>query len=486
MIPFIKLLHTDADGVETDLTKYIINLQINKGSEATKNSVNIELQNHNGELTTGGVNEVDFQINNSSLILYLDWQPITTQDPVISATLSSIEYPQDEKYRLKLKATDKTGLLLSKLWAEAITESEGLNASQVIINIIGHLNDLDGTTSNDLTTTHVATTKHDGTALTTNISISKIWKPGYEWLNELSGTEYTGDDRVYVYYVDANNDLHWQYPEQKPVTTLTSNVLIGDTTMNVTSTTGYPSVGSILIDDEIITYTGKTSNTFTGCTRGTNYTSASAHTSGTRVSGLYLEAGKGGVLALNIPTTEDSTYNFIIYKGGMTPAGYDYLDYTLDINEIGNKFRMKFFDWTNVGNDMTSREKARLEWGVDKSSSYPQPGGNPLSVGNTYTPLWTATAVTTDEEYQDSFVLEVIRRCETKAQSYFITGKQKYTGAAQLIGTLKYEVNDLVNCVSPKFGINMLLRVKSIKHQINENGWITDIELETDPEAIST
>lgn len=475
MIPFLKVIHVNKDGISKDISKYVLNLQISKGSEATKNTLTLELQNHNGELTTGGFNDLELEVNNSSIIVYLDWKEITTQDPVISTTLSGVEYPQDNKYKLKLKATDKTGLLLSKLWAEAITTAEGLNASQVIKNIIGHLNDLDGpVTINDLTTNHVATTKRDGSAFPTGISISKIWKPGYEWLNELSGTEYTGEDRPYVYYVDANNDLHWEYPEQKPATTLSSNVSISDTTINVTSTTGYPSIGSILIDNEIITYTGKTSTSFTGCSRGTNYTTASAHTAGATVSGLYLEVGKNGILSLNIQTTDDSTYNFIIYKGGMTPAGYDYLSYVVDLKEIGKKFRMKFFDWSNVGNDMTSREKARSEWGSNKASSYPN--------SYPYTPLWSSTPVTDNSGYQSSFVLELRRRCETKAQSYFVTGKQKYTGNAQLIGTTQYEVNDLVNCVSPKFGMNMLLRVKSVKHQVNQTGWITDLELVSDQE----
>jgi hypothetical protein len=43
-----------------------------------------------------------------------------------------------------------------------------------------------------------------------------------------------------------------------------------DTTINVTSTTSFPATGTIQINGEIITYTGKTSTSFTGCTRGVN------------------------------------------------------------------------------------------------------------------------------------------------------------------------------------------------------------------------
>ena len=52
-------------------------------------------------------------------------------------------------------------------------------------------------------------------------------------------------------------------------TPLSSNVGITDNVINVNSTVGFPeSYGLLEIDSEIITYTGITSNTFTGCARG--------------------------------------------------------------------------------------------------------------------------------------------------------------------------------------------------------------------------
>lgn len=50
-----------------------------------------------------------------------------------------------------------------------------------------------------------------------------------------------------------------------------------DTTINVTSTAGFPAAGTVLIDAEIITYSGKTGTSFTGCTRGTSETTAAYH-----------------------------------------------------------------------------------------------------------------------------------------------------------------------------------------------------------------
>ena len=52
-------------------------------------------------------------------------------------------------------------------------------------------------------------------------------------------------------------------------TSTTSTVSASDTTINVSSTKGFPnSYGILKIDSEVITYTGKTTTTFTGCVRG--------------------------------------------------------------------------------------------------------------------------------------------------------------------------------------------------------------------------
>jgi hypothetical protein len=61
----------------------------------------------------------------------------------------------------------------------------------------------------------------------------------------------------------------------------------GSGALSVASTTGFPDAGKIQIDSEWITYTGKTSTTFTGIARsqgqGTETSSAADHTDGTTV-----------------------------------------------------------------------------------------------------------------------------------------------------------------------------------------------------------
>jgi hypothetical protein len=77
-------------------------------------------------------------------------------------------------------------------------------------------------------------------------------------------------------------------PSQMVETSLPSAALI---TGNITvlSTYGFSTTGAILIDTEIITYTGVTATTFTGCTRGASGSSAATHAKGAVVYQNKLE-----------------------------------------------------------------------------------------------------------------------------------------------------------------------------------------------------
>jgi hypothetical protein len=67
-------------------------------------------------------------------------------------------------------------------------------------------------------------------------------------------------------------------------TVLTDNPLsAGATTVNVSSTTGFPTVGILTIDLEAIHYTGTTATSFTGCTRGFDGTTGASHPLNTTV-----------------------------------------------------------------------------------------------------------------------------------------------------------------------------------------------------------
>ena len=65
--------------------------------------------------------------------------------------------------------------------------------------------------------------------------------------------------------------------------TLNGAITSSATTLVLTSASNFASAGTVLIGTELITYTGKTTNTLTGLTRGTNSTTAAAHVDNKKV-----------------------------------------------------------------------------------------------------------------------------------------------------------------------------------------------------------
>jgi hypothetical protein len=66
-------------------------------------------------------------------------------------------------------------------------------------------------------------------------------------------------------------------------TTLNGAITDSDTTITLTSASGFSAAGTVRIGNELITYTGISTNDLTGCTRGTNSTTAAAHIDTTAV-----------------------------------------------------------------------------------------------------------------------------------------------------------------------------------------------------------
>lgn len=94
--------------------------------------------------------------------------------------------------------------------------------------------------------------------------------------------------------------FHYDY-----TTSLTSTINGTATTIPVVSTTGFSATGAIIIENEIISYTGITSTSFTGCTRGVNGSQQASHTSGTAVGGAQIVSA-----ALTPTTIQINTVDF--------------------------------------------------------------------------------------------------------------------------------------------------------------------------------
>ena len=66
--------------------------------------------------------------------------------------------------------------------------------------------------------------------------------------------------------------------------TLSSSINTSVTSLTMASSSSFPSSGTVLIDSELITYTGNSSGTLSGLTRGASGTTAASHSSGATVT----------------------------------------------------------------------------------------------------------------------------------------------------------------------------------------------------------
>ena len=137
--------------------------------------------------------------------------------------------------------------------------------------------------------------------------------------NNTIGTEFTATDSGsgtgtalfitdYTLMGAANNNVGTVFRATRDTIATTSVIAPAadndDTTINVANTTNFPTVGTIRIGNEIITYTGKTATTFTGCTRGSG---AIALTVGNVVTSLT--AGTGQVKTISIREAAERLFN---------------------------------------------------------------------------------------------------------------------------------------------------------------------------------
>ena len=132
-----------------------------------------------------------------------------------------------------------------------------------------------------------------------------------------------------LYIINYNDYINSYITQEDEINTTNLDGSLTDsaTTITVNSTTGFDSTGTIFIGNEQITYTGTSSTTFTGATRGANDTTAAAHSDDTQVA----QFESGGVPQY-VARTPDN--NFLLYpfptKG--FSLKYDFFSFPTDMS----------------------------------------------------------------------------------------------------------------------------------------------------------
>ena len=122
-------------------------------------------------------------------------------------------------------------------------------------------------------------------------------------------------------------DKYISQEDDVTTTNLDGSLTDSATTITVNSTTGFSSSGTLHIANEQVTYTGTTSTTFTGVTRGANSTTAAAHADDVQVA----EFDNGGV-PLYVVRTLDNNYLLYPFPTKGFTLKYDFFSFPTDMS----------------------------------------------------------------------------------------------------------------------------------------------------------
>lgn len=213
-VPFYKLIHTPRYSNEsTDITNLV--------SLTDKHAIKTEGGNLSFEIVHPlfkYVGEDELTISEGdSLSFYLDNSPIDTSDNtqrIMEAEVIKTGQKLGRKNVISVECKDKSRLMLDYLWANSYEDK----VDNIVRNVTQQASQSFAGTE-QITTNNVVSTTSDGSAFPT-VTIAKIYKTVFEWIEELAQPEHTGDDKAYLFYVDKDNDLHFEYPETTTSTTL--------------------------------------------------------------------------------------------------------------------------------------------------------------------------------------------------------------------------------------------------------------------------
>lgn len=204
-----RLLWTDGFG-NTRRVQNIQDARITLQTDAKANSLELVLNHYLDENLEEGA--IKFQVGEVIKVYategLLGPVPSDFTDLLGTFKITDIE-PQPTPRTLKLVCTDLTYNQLNQLYTRDVTGT----APDIINNIVQWI-DTNGINQNSQTT-YIQGLKSDGTVFP-EVRYTPVWKTAYDAISELSQTNYTGDDRAYIFWVNPDNSFTWIYPPQDP------------------------------------------------------------------------------------------------------------------------------------------------------------------------------------------------------------------------------------------------------------------------------
>jgi len=447
----------------------IESINIRKDSEASASTANINLKNPMSKLLVGFNHPINRYVSDGNQILFNEGDTVkiyaaqvetvrdldksaSSTDLLFSGEISEINVKCSEKSsKITLKCVDKTWVMLNKLWTFAYVASGNWTAPLIIQDVIRKVTeetsaedvsfDSSGNIINGyqggflidarLTSEggHIESTRQNDTAFP-NITIAKIFKPAYEFINDLSTLAYTNDftvededappqDRKMIFYVDEFNKFHWFYPTDTVSDDL--NFIDGD------NTTG------------------------------------------------------NNIIGFNLTKKTFDIINMVIYNAGKDLFGSGILDYYYDKNSKDKQLKMVYKPYTEVAKDLIFQEIAEANLIKDNAQTvFTHEGNFYKSKGYNFSTTW-GTTVTSDATYNTALRNQAIIAGDSKAGMLTRRrGNPRWKGSIECTFK-KYTAGDLIKFTSTRVGLNeQLLRIKTAQYNITKSGGFVTLSVEED------
>jgi len=451
-----------ADAVEiTDIE----NISISLGLDSTSNNVDITLKNPINKYENSIINHK--WINNDGTIkiakddvieiylAYNDNQEDIDTDTDLFTTADVIDTDvmyESKKSTIKFKCYDKTFNLLNKIWTQSITITDGFTVPQIIQELIrnvsetGEANTLIGYATNDSDTSgtlytngngmydidvrlvsqggYIQDTRPNGASPASYpvVSMGKLYKPVYEWIEELSQIEYTNHayeltnltnpcKLKHIYYIDRENRFHWYYPNN--------------------------------IEDY------------------------------TFVTGSSNESGE--IISIKLKNSVFDVVNCVFFNAGKSLENAGMIGYYFDEGSEEGKLKIKYKPYEHISVNMKSAEVTEGNITIGEDSVVTVTSTTPI------TPSWTSASYASSSLYKGAFFDEGIRKAKVLARDFTSNrGSPRWKGSMAIKGK-KVIAGELIKLTAYPIGIvDKFLRIKKVTHQVNNKSWVTTLNLEED------
>lgn len=201
-----KVLHFPFGSTAGEELDNVVSARVTRVKDAESNSLELTLDNYNGRALSNGV----FNVGVDDIVKVYAADGIvdtTNASHLLGVFFVKTHEILTKEQKVKINCGDNTYKMLNRIYG-AIYDT-ATSAKDIIFNIVQN-SDSDGTTQNGVTTV-MDSTKSDGNAFDT-FTYAVANKTAYEVVAELSESEFTGDDKTYLFWFDETGVFYWTYP----------------------------------------------------------------------------------------------------------------------------------------------------------------------------------------------------------------------------------------------------------------------------------